>query len=46
MNALILFLGAALAADPYSLTQETYFSAESLFDSTAAAPVSGSIHVR
>ena len=37
MNALILLLGAALTADPMSLTQNTYFSAESLFDSTARA---------
>ena len=37
MNALILVLGAALAADPFSLTQDTYFSAESVFDSTARA---------
>src|SRR5262245_27823468 len=43
VNALLLFLGAALAADPEPTTQNTYFSAQSYFDPPAIAqnPVNG-----
>src|SRR5579872_5338923 len=33
VNALLLVLAAALAADPEPVTQDTFFNAESLFDS-------------
>lgn len=35
MNTLLLLLGAVLAADPEPVTQNTFFSAQSLFDAPA-----------
>jgi hypothetical protein len=35
VNALLLFLGVVLATDPEQVTQDTFFSAQSLFDAPA-----------
>lgn len=43
MNALILFLGTALAADPATLSQNTYFNANSYFDRAALAQNPGQV---
>jgi len=42
VNALLLILGAALAADPEPTTQNTFFSAQSYFDAPAIAQNPGS----
>lgn len=43
MNTLILLVGAALAADPFSVTQSTYFNADSYFDVAARAQNPGEL---
>src|SRR5262245_50322580 len=41
VNALLFFLGAALAADPDPVTQGTFFNAQSYFDAPALAQSPG-----